>query len=243
MLQALVLSSDAETVRLLRRVLEQLHIECETANGAERAADLIAKRKFDAVVIDCDDTKGGPEVLKNLRHSPSNKRSMAFAIIHGTTSVREAFDLGANFVMDKPLTVERVQRSFRAAHGMMMRERRRYFRNPLASPASVITSDGRDLRAEVINLSEGGMALRIKEQVTLNSTVKLRFELPETHQRIDAKAEICWLGRQDAVGLRFLHIEQKMQRSLEQWISKMMDTNDPPGKPASVFINATARAR
>ena len=172
MLHALLLSADAEAVRILRRVMEDLKIGADAANGSDRALDLLNKRKFDAVIIDCDDTPGAPAVLRHLRTSASNKRAMAFAIINGKTTVRQAFDLGANFVIDKPLTVDRVQRSFRAAHGLMMRERRRYFRNALDSMAQITTSDGRPVRGTLINLSEGGMSLKLNGPVTLNSTVR-----------------------------------------------------------------------
>ena len=243
MLHALLLSADAEAVRILRRVMEDLKIGADAANGSDRALDLLNKRKFDAVVIDCDDTPGAPAVLRHLRTSASNKRAMAFAIINGKTTVRQAFDLGANFVIDKPLTVDRVQRSFRAAHGLMMRERRRYFRNALDSMAQITTSDGRPVRGTLINLSEGGMSLKLNGPVTLNSTVKLRFELPIPGGLVEAKAEVCWLGRDNLAGIRFLHIEQKMQRALEQWIAKKVDSQGPAPRSSPMFINATAKAR
>src|SRR5207253_10722589 len=79
MLHALLLSADAEAVRILRRVMEDLKIGADAANGSDRALDLLNKRKFDAVVIDCDDTPGAPAVLRHLRTSASNKRAMARA--------------------------------------------------------------------------------------------------------------------------------------------------------------------
>ena len=99
------------------------------------------------------------------------------------------------------------------------------------------------MRGTLINLSEGGMSLKLNGPVTLNSTVKLRFELPIPGGLVEAKAEVCWLGRDDLAGIRFLHIEQKMQRALEQWIARQVDKQGPPPKSSPMFINATAKAR
>lgn len=234
-LEAMILCQDAEALKVLRRVCDELKIHSENATRPERARELLAKRRFDAVIVDCDDLAGGPEVLKALRHTPSNKRSLAFAVVNGKTSVRDSYDLGANFVLDKPLVFERVVRSFRAAHGLMMRERRRYYRNPLKEATVQLNlADGRQVRATLVNLSEGGMAFETKEKFILNTGVGVKFSLPRTANVIEAKAEVSWM-RSDLIGVRFLHMQQKMQRDLEQWVAQQPEST----RPAPVFINAT----
>jgi CheY-like chemotaxis protein len=237
-LQALVLSRDQETLRVLRRVFDELSMSAEIVPGARQAEDLLKSRRFDGVIVDCDDVEGAVGVLRSMRLLPSNKRAMGFAIINGTTTVGDAFNLGANFVIDKPLTLERVQRSFKAAHGLMVRERRRYWRNPLSSPAFVITSEGKELKGRVINLSEGGAAVKIPGKFTLHSSIRVRFDLPNPLRTIEAKAEVTWLKSDESVGLRFLHIEQKMQSELENWIAQQT-AHLHPQNSAPVFINAT----
>jgi CheY-like chemotaxis protein len=238
MLQAMVLTRDPETLRVVRRALDDLKIACEPIAGPVQALEMLNKRRFDAVIADCDDLEGALDILKTMRKTPSNKRAMGFAIVNGTTSVRDAFDLGANFVIDKPLTMERVQRSLRAAHGLMMRERRRYFRNTLSSPAFLTAADGRELRGRIINLSEGGMAVKLTTPLTLNSSLRLRFDLPNPLRQIEAKAEVSWIRGDNSAGLRFLHIEQRMQRELEQWIAQQSELFYN-SKPSPMFINAT----
>src|SRR5438445_12452020 len=56
MLHALLLSADAEAVRILRRVMEDLKIGADAANVSDRALDLLNKRPFDAALLDCDDS-------------------------------------------------------------------------------------------------------------------------------------------------------------------------------------------
>jgi CheY-like chemotaxis protein len=239
-LQALVLSRDTETMRVMRAALNDLSIVCEASMLPERATELLATRKFDALVVDCDDVEGAPEVLRELRKSPSNKRAMAFAVVNGSTTVKDAFEMGANFVLDKPLTAERALRSFRAAHGLMKREHRRYFRTRVEGEVQLVTPGGQQLRGTIINLSESGIALEMSEvgtAITTSMILKLRFALPG-RCRLEAKGEVIRSDSGRGVGIRFLHLEQKMQRDLEQWLGQQMEQHKPP----AIFINATARA-
>jgi len=240
-LQALVLSRDTDTMRVMRAALNDLGINCEAAMLPERATALLAKRKFDAIVVDCDDVEGAPQILRELRKSASNKRAMAFAVVNGTTTVKDAFVLGANFVLDKPLTAECALRSLRAAHALMKREHRRYFRTRIEGEVQLVTPGGQQLRGDITNLSETGIALQMTDVGTSLKTttiVKLRFALPG-RGRLEAKGEVIRADSGRGIGIRFTQLEQKMQRDLEQWLGQQMEQHKPP----SVFINATARAR
>src|ERR1700724_2856334 len=103
MLESLLLSRDAEVFRGFRATLEKLWIEIEVS------------QKFDAVIVDCDDMPGGVGVLEGLRATPSNKSSVTFAIVNERTSTQEAFGMGVNFVLHKPLSVLNTSRCFNAA--------------------------------------------------------------------------------------------------------------------------------
>src|SRR5262245_47887977 len=235
MLSALLLSQDIETVRVMRRVLDECRVHHESAAALQPALDALAKRKFDAVIIDCDDRSGGKDALKYVRETPSNKRAITFAIISNGTSVQDAFAMGANFVLDKPLSPERAARSFRAAHGLMMRERRRYFRHKVRVAVSIYLPSGHEVRAMLTNLSETGVAVDLPQRVEKNTQVRIRFNLPATDKSVDAKGEIAWHDNAKQAGIRFLHIEQKLQRDLEQWLARKFDGL----KTSPLFINAT----
>src|SRR5215470_18841244 len=96
-LQALLLSRDPEVHRTLRRVLDAANIETELLQRSEQARQALSRGKYDAFLVDCDDTEEGPVVLKELRQGKSNKTCIAFAIVHGRTTVQQAFEIGAHF--------------------------------------------------------------------------------------------------------------------------------------------------
>ena len=235
-LQALLFLRDPEALRVTRQVFDSSNILCQVGTSPEQAIDLLNKRRFDAVVVDCDDLEGGKQVLSQLRSSPSSKRAMAFAIINGGTSVRQAFDIGANFVLDKPLTADRFTRTLRAAQGLMKREQRRYFRNTIETEAAVSMPDGKEMRGRILNLSEGGLAVKLPVKLEAATSVRVRFFLPGG-LRIEAKAEITWNKENQGVGIRFMHMDSKMQRDLEQWLSHRFEAQN------ATHINATTRSR
>ena len=234
-LQALVVLRNPDELRVARQVFDSANILCQVGNSSAHAMELLNSRRFDAVVVDCDNQPGGKEVLQRLRSSPSSKRAMAFAVIDANTTVRQAFDLGANFVLDKPLNAERFSRTLRAAQGLMKREQRRYFRNSIETEAVITLPEGAEHRSRILNLSEGGMAVHLTKPVPAATPVRVRFFLPGG-LRIEAKAEITWHKENKGVGVRFVHIDQKMQRDLEHWLSQRFETQ-------GAHVNATMRPR
>src|SRR5208282_3217764 len=104
-LESLLLSRDAEVVRVLRPTLEKLSIEVEVCQEAKKASEILIAEKFDAVIVDCDDMQGAMEVLQGLRATPSNRASVTFAVLNGKkTTTQEAFGMGVNFVLQKPIS-------------------------------------------------------------------------------------------------------------------------------------------
>jgi CheY-like chemotaxis protein len=138
-LESLLLSQDVGVIRVLRPTLEKLSIQVEICQEAKKASDILISEKFDAVIVDCDDVQGGREVLECLRSTPSNRSSVAFAVLNGRkTTTQQAFGMGVNFVMQKPVSLLNASRCFHAALSFMERERRRYFRQPVKMPVHVV---------------------------------------------------------------------------------------------------------
>ena len=167
---------------------------------------MLVSRKFDAVIFDCDDLPGGIEILQALRKTRSNQSSVAFAILNGTTT-QKAFELGANFVLQKPLTTLNATRCFNAALSFMARERRRYFRHPIEMPVKVVFTDGRELMATTTNISEGGMSVRCRGKLPKATGVMLKFSLPGSSSGLELKGEVAWIDDLGRAGIRFAERE------------------------------------
>ena len=229
-LESLLLSQDPELVRVVRPTLEKLSIDVEICHESRAAADLLVSQKFDAVIVDCDDLKGGLEVLQGLRSTPSNKNSVTFAILIGKqTTTHDAFGMGANFVLQKPISTLNASRCFHAALNFMVRERRRYFRHPLKMPVQILIGE-KKVKAVSTNISESGIALQLRDALPKGATPRLQFILPETDHKLSLEAEIVWADVKGRAGLRFHGMEKDSQAFLEKWLDERLDEELPGAK-------------
>jgi CheY-like chemotaxis protein len=229
-LDSLLLSQDADLVRIVRPTLEKLSIDVEICHEARAAADILISQKFDAVIVDCDDLKGGLEVLQGLRATPSNRNSVTFAILNGKkTTTHDAFGMGANFVLQKPISALNASRCFNAAINFMVKERRRYFRQPVKMLVKVVL-DTKTLQATSTNISEGGIALMVRGAMPKGVTPHLTFSLPDTKILMDVEAEVAWADVKGRAGFRFLNVPATTQAQLEQWLDERMEQEFPGTK-------------
>jgi CheY-like chemotaxis protein len=226
-LESLLISQDAGLLGVLRPTLENLAVSVEVCAGVESGAEMLRKRKFDAVIVDCDDMQGGVELLTSLRGTQSNATSVAFAVLNGNTTTQQAFQIGANFVLQKPLTPLNATRCFNAALNFMVRERRRYFRHPVEMAVRITLPEGKDLNAVTTNVSEGGMAMRCKGKLLKGSVTGVQFTLPATNTLLELKGITAWADGSGNAGIRFLDLSQSAQYQLEKWLADRLQDELP----------------
>jgi CheY-like chemotaxis protein len=228
-LESLLVCRDAEVVRVLRPTLEKLSIEVEVSAAARSGAEVLSSAKFDAVIIDCDDLEGGVDVLRGLRQNSSNKTSVSFAVLNGKTTIQQAFEMGANFVLQKPITTAGTLRCFNTAMSFMVREKRRYFRCPLEMPVKLVFKQGEEMKATATNLSEGGMAIHFDGTLAKNTVAKVQFTLPGTKHPMEPKGEVAWADGLGRAGIRFQEVPDSSREQLERWIMKRLESISSPG--------------
>jgi DNA-binding response OmpR family regulator len=235
-LQALLLSRDPEVHRTIRRVLDAANIDLDLCNNADQARHILMRRKYDAVMVDCDDIPDGSLVLRELRQGKSNKSCIAFALVNGRTNVQQAFEMGANFVLDKPISVERATRGVRAAQGLIMRERRRYHRHLVSATGAILVDSGAELQLNITNISHGGISIECSRQLDEGGAARLRFQLPGSKRSLEIKGEIVWSTPEGRAGIRFQVLSAETKSDLDAWLEKRA----LPLGGGAVFINATA---
>ncbi len=222
-LESLLLSRDPEVIRVLRPTLEKLAIDVEVCRGARSGNEILSAEKFDAVIVDCDDLQGGLDVLEALRKGTSNKNSVTFAILNGNTTTQKAFQLGANFVLQKPISPLNAMRCLTAAVGFMARERRRYFRHPVEMPVTVVFGEGQELKATATNLSDGGMAIFFRGKLPKGGVSRVVFKLPGTATPLQPKAQMAWVDGAGRAGLRFSDMPKDARDQLDGWLSEQFE--------------------
>lgn len=236
-LEALVLSRDPEVLKTLGRVLDDANIDLKVCSTADDAITILNSHKYDTFVVDCDDVPGAPDVLQQLRKGKSNRSCIAFALVNGRTSVRQAFEMGANFALDKPVSQERASRSVKAAQGLIMRERRRYTRH-LVTATGIIVVDGiTELPVTIITISEGGVSIECTRQLDKGGAARLRISLPGSKKPLELKGEIMWSDTEGRAGIRFQVLPVETKKELDSWLEQRALLVDR----GAMFINATGK--
>src|SRR3954463_11565337 len=152
-LKSLLLCSDEKIVRVLRRVLGDLDIEVELCSDSDAALRKLTRQRFEGIIADLSD-RGAIEVLRSARSAHCNKQAVAVAIVEPTIGLKAVFEIGAHFVLYKPVSSERAKSSFRAARALMKSERRRNVRVAVQLPVSLSNSKtGASMRVMTNDLS------------------------------------------------------------------------------------------
>ena len=193
----------------------------------------LTRERFEAIIVDCAGP-GAAAVLRSARSAPCNKRAVAVAILDPETGLRSAFEIGAHFILYKPVSVERSKSSFRAARALMKKERRRNSRVsvhiPVEMPAANRMCNSRStppISAKAASLSAcRGAADRLGRWT-------LVFTLPGSTKPLEVDAEFAWEGTGKQVGLRFQDPSLEFTRQLREWLGRNSpdaEKDDPPAR-------------
>jgi DNA-binding response OmpR family regulator len=221
MATALVISDDEATIQQLTEGMQQFAIAAEVCRDAGFALQSLNRRHFEAVVVDLKMYQA-KEIMEQVRLSPSCQTATTFAITEGPKSA-SVFSAGASFVLERPVSDESLSRSLRAAYGIIMRERRRYFRCPVAIPVVVRDQEGQETQYQTINISESGMAIRIPRALKAGTEVGLRFNLPQSRGRFIVQSKICWSDPSGRAGLQFLNLPLPQKAELQGWLAQRLE--------------------
>jgi c-di-GMP-binding flagellar brake protein YcgR len=140
--------------------------------------------------------------------------------VESSVGLKGGFEMGAHFVLHKPLAVERAKSSFRAVRALMRRERRVQLRVPVQVP--VECQGARRYKAKTIDLCEGGMAIQFTTHVTNETLLHFSLELPGMGKKLEVIGQLAWEGSDDQVGVRFKNISDEQRSALRRWLESQI---------------------
>lgn len=117
--QALLFCPDEKTARVTTQVLTELEFSVDACTEPFGAVKKLMGQHFDAIVVDCDNEQNASLLFKSARNSTSNQASLAVAVVEGQAGVANAFRIGANLVLTKPINVEQAKSTLRVARGLL----------------------------------------------------------------------------------------------------------------------------
>lgn len=219
----LLVSCASENTEVILHAMQQFAISGEACDDPEVALRLIQSKKYEAVVIDFQLGTAARQILREVRNSASNRRSVVFALVNENVEAAEAFVSGSSFTISKPVLEVNAVRLIRAAYGMILRERRRYFRCPMSASVRLTRADSPEGEAQSVNLSEGGISIVSNTPLIHGESIFIHFVLPGTTIKIACKTRVCWADSHGKAGLQIDAIDKGMKADLENWLARRLD--------------------
>jgi CheY-like chemotaxis protein len=232
---ALLVSADPVTIQQFSHALQELSISPDVCQEVPAAVGLLNRRKFDAVIVDLQLGEQSGLILDEVHLSPSNRTAVTFAI-SGSDAEGTAFRKRSEFVFERPLSTQSIRSALKPAYGLILRERRRYFRCPISIPVTVLRRNIPEVRCQGVNISAGGMALSTFVPLKIGEDVQIQFTLPDHKGPFVAESTICWL-KTGHLGVRFVSLSKEHKSELQEWLSRKLE-EALPESVASQFQKA-----
>ena len=241
-LTSLVVCPDGSTVDVLRPVLEEMEIRLEHCEDLSQSEARLVHKRFDVVIVDFARQAEAAAVLRHIRSTAVNLKTLVVALVGTGNDVRQIFALGTNFVLYKPISAERARSSLQAARSLVKRERRRSARATVYTKATLDYANVEKAQATLLDLSEEGLSLQSERKLPPCCKVYFQFNLPASPTVVRLSAELVWQDSAGRVGLRFVDVPQSSRRILRDWLrenlaatknselSLSQETN-PPAQP------------
>lgn len=218
-LEGLLLSSDAQMLRTMKKVLDQFAIETEVCTDLASALAAVNGRRLDAVILDWSDAENACETSSAVRRSQLNHTVTIFALVTGKSELEAATRTGATFMIQKPVAAEQLTRGFRAAYSAILLRRRSAARVPvqIATDATVTGLDR--IKVKITDLSVGGLALQSEPALRIGAEVSLGFPLPGTMSLVHAIGKVVNTDGKSTSGVCFTFIPPTQHNILQSWLT------------------------
>lgn len=217
-LHILVVDDDPQMLNMLGEVLADMGTEPRLVQSSRQAAEIVNREKFDGVFLDWFMPElDGLQLAERIRWSKTNS-TCPMVMLTGNQepdAMRQCFRVGINFFLQKPATVERIQNLVKAARDLMMQERLRYQRVPLAVAVRCqwqVQSYEQKASGETVNLSTSGMLARLDTEPPAGALVNLSFSLPSEKEPFVCAACVVRHAPGGHFGMRFVNLSSE-----ERW--------------------------
>jgi ActR/RegA family two-component response regulator len=223
----LLVSNDAATIEQLQETMRNFAMLPELCDDVPTSLVLLNQSKFETVIVDLRLGGQVSSVVEKVRSSRSNRTAVVFTVSDSDSETAGAFKAGSNFVLRRPLSSTSISRSLKVAYGLILRERRRYFRCPVKIPVAICRRGLPEVQGETVNISENGMAVAASAALAPGVEVQMHFALPDRESRFMVEATICWCKTTFHLGLQFTTLSPRLTSELQEWLLQQLEQSLP----------------
>jgi len=217
-MRALVLTHDAGMVGVFTGLFHELGVVTENCGDELKAAKALSRSKVEALVLDFDNMPASFLMIKTLREGRSNKSAVILAVATDSGMKQRALDQGTNFVFERPFDLPQMKEALQTAYGLMLRDRKQYFRLAIELEVSIQTSSGMKLRGTIINISRNGMAVFTPSPINTGESLEIGFDIAEADLSVSAEGTVVWDDRHGKAGICFQCASPNVQNRFQGWL-------------------------
>ena len=93
-----------------------------------------------------------------------------------------------------------------------------------------VVLEAKTLNATSTNISEGGIALMLRETLPKGVSPRLKFSLPGNNVQIDVAADVAWVDVKGLAGFKFRDLPKASKEELERWLDDHIEQEFPGAK-------------
>lgn len=216
-LLALIVSPDNRSVSLFQEVLRELHVETETCDTTAKADLLLRTRFVDAVLLD-GDMRDVPKLIDTLAQRKVGDQPRIIAFLNAKADSEQAFQIGAHFVLYKPISKDRALVSLEYAFRSAGKDRRGQDRQPVHLATKVSCGAVEATPVTLLDLSPTGTALLAQKRLPPDSKLYFEFQAPGQTAIVRMAGNLVWQDLQGRAGIRFSSVPTASRKVLENWL-------------------------
>lgn len=215
-LEFLLVSNDYAVLSAVTAGTKRLGARLALVPAADEAREFLSRRRIDGVFVDMQ-LHGAQAMIESIRKGSANAKAAVFACVADARESTGTLNSGANFLLRKPLTAEAVVLHITIAKDIMLREKRRFFRHPIDLAITLKTGSNAEQHVKIVNLSEGGMAVRTGKALQPGGSVEFAFELA-AGEELRGKGLVAWTSSEGLAGILIQTLHGLGRGYLERWL-------------------------
>ena len=202
-LRVLIVDADQTSCESIQSAMTASNLETVMETSSSRAAEYLRKEKYDAMFLELHmPSPDGVQLARLARGSGINRRTPIIMLSgqNAPDAMSKAFEAGANFFLFKPFDRSRLMRVWRAAHGPIEQERRRFHRVEIKLPVTLEFGDQK-MEGKTVDLSQQGMLVETPKLFPVGSQVRFRLALEGGPKAVTGTAKVMRQAGTTRMGL------------------------------------------
>lgn len=219
---ALLVDTDPIMGEFLRQALKPAGIENLTLTSITAAANQLEVAKFDVILVNLGDSPShGIELTQRIRASHPNRATPVILLSDQQTKgvLSRAFEAGATFFVCLPMETERLARMIVNVTAVDQKVRR--FRRIAKRIKVHLATSHLRLEGETIDISLGGMLVRVPRTFPLGALVEISLFLPAAVKPVVGLGSVTRANRKNEIGVRIDRLTIEESRRLQEFLLRL----------------------